>query len=56
MYKGHDLGVVAQEIEKVFPELVATRDTGYKAVKYEKLVAVLIQAVKELNEKVEKLS
>tara|TARA_Y100000589_G_C26755876_1_gene467735 strand:- start:194 stop:601 length:408 start_codon:yes stop_codon:yes gene_type:complete len=54
--EGKDIGVIAQEIEKVLPELVETREkTGYKAVKYDKLTALLIEAVKELNEKVIKL-
>jgi hypothetical protein len=48
-YEGHDIGVIAQEIEEVLPEVVATRDNGYKAVKYEKLTAFLIQVVKELK-------
>ena len=52
-YTGHDVGVIAQEIEKVLPELVNTRDNGYKAVKYEKLVALLIEAIKELNTKID---
>lgn len=51
VHSGHDIGVVAQEVEAVFPELVETRDNGYKAVKYDKLVAVLIQAIKELSNK-----
>ena len=54
--EGHDIGVIAQEIEAILPELVTTRDNGYKAVKYEKLVAVLIEAVKELNEKINKIN
>ena len=53
--EGHDIGVIAQEVEAIFPELVTTRDNGYKAVKYEKLTAVLLQAVKELTARVEKL-
>jgi len=53
--EGHDIGVIAQEIEKVLPELVTTRDNGYKAVKYDKITALLIQAIKELNDKIEKL-
>jgi hypothetical protein len=53
VYKGHDVGVIAQEIEEVLPEIVTTRDNGYKAVKYEKLVPLLIEALKELNQKVE---
>jgi hypothetical protein len=51
--EGHDIGVIAQEIEPIFPEIVTTRDNGYKAVKYEKLVAVLIEGIKELSDKVE---
>jgi len=53
--EGHDIGVIAQEVEKMFPEIVTTRDNGYKAVKYEKLTAVLIEAVKELTNKVKSL-
>jgi hypothetical protein len=51
--EGHDLGVIAQEVEAVLPVLVQTRENGYKAVKYDKMVAVLIEAVKELSIKVE---
>jgi hypothetical protein len=54
-YKGHDIGVVAQEVEEVLPELVATREDGYKAVKYEKIVSLLIEAIKELKEEIEEL-
>ena len=55
VYEGHDIGVIAQEIEKIAPSLVTDRDNGFKAVKYEKLTAILIQAVKELAAKVEEL-
>jgi hypothetical protein len=54
-YQGHDYGVVAQEVEAIFPELVRTGYNGYKAVKYEKLIPVLIEAIKELNIKINKL-
>ena len=50
-----DVGVIAQEVEKVLPELVSDRENGYKAVKYDKLTAVLIEAVKELSERVKAL-
>ena len=53
--EGHDVGVIAQEVEAVFPEIVDNRENGYKAVKYDRLVAVLIEAVKELNDKVKVL-
>ena len=45
--------VIAQEIEKVFPELVKTDVNGMKSVEYGNLVAPLIEAIKELNDKVE---
>ena len=51
----NDVGVIAQEIEAVLPEIVAENNLGYKAVKYERLVALLIEAVKDLNTKVEYL-
>jgi hypothetical protein len=57
-----DIGVIAQEVEKVIPEIVKEYiievgefegdDTSYKAVDYEKLSAVLIEAVKELSARV----
>ena len=51
----HDVGVIAQEVEMVLPEIVVTREDGTKAVRYEKLVAVLIEAVKELKAEVDSL-
>jgi len=53
--EGHDIGVIAQEVEKVAPEIVTTRDNGYMAVKYEKIVPLLIEAIKELSEEIDKL-
>ena len=55
IYKGKDYGVIAQEIEKVMPELVDTRDDGYKAVKYEKIVPLLIESIKELKKEINEL-
>lgn len=43
------VGVIAQEVERIFPELVVTNSKGYKAVAYSKLTPVLIEAVKELK-------
>ena len=51
-----DVGVIAQEVEKVLPEAVAQRSDGIKAVKYDRLTCLLIEAVKQLNEKVEILT
>ena len=51
----HDVGIIAQELEQVLPEIVADRPDGYKAVKYDRIVALLIEAIKELSEEVERL-
>ena len=53
--KGRDVGVIAQDIEKILPEIVITKKNGYKAVNYEKLVALLIEVNKDLLERVEEL-
>jgi hypothetical protein len=49
MGRGLQMGVIAQEVEAIFPEVVSTDDQGYKSVAYHKLVAALIEAVKELK-------
>jgi hypothetical protein len=54
-FEGHDVGVIAQEIERVLPEVVTTKFNGWKGVKYDKIVPLLIEAIKELADKVEKL-
>ena len=53
---GDDTGVIAQEIEALgLPGITTTRSSGYMAVDYEKLVPLLIEAIKELNVKVDSL-
>ena len=52
-YEGHDVGVIAQEIHKVLPEVVGEKNDGYLGVKYEKIVPLLIESIKELNKKIE---
>ena len=42
-------GVIAQQVQAVLPEAVATRDNGYLGVRYEKLVPLLIEAIKDLS-------
>ena len=54
-YSGYDIGVIAQEVQDVFPEIVTTREDGYKAVRYEKLIPLLIECIKELNAKLDAL-
>jgi len=55
VHSGHDVGIIAQEVEKVLPEVVETRENGYKAVKYEKLTALLIQAINEQQKEIKDL-
>jgi len=50
------IGLVAQDVERVMPELVHTDQKGFKAVSYDKLSAVLIEAVKEQQVTIEALS
>ena len=55
LYSGRDVGVIAQEIESVLPEIVQTRESGMKAVRYEKIVALLIEAIKEQQLQIDEL-
>jgi hypothetical protein len=52
-HKGNDIGVIAQEIEQILPQIVTNRDNGYKAVQYEKIIPLLIEAIKELSAKID---
>jgi hypothetical protein len=49
------VGVVAQEIEKLYPSMVTNHEDGYKRVNYDKLVPILIEAIKEMNERIKVL-
>jgi hypothetical protein len=53
--KGHDVGVIAQEVEAVLPEAVQTRSSGMKAVRYEKIIPLLIETIKEQQKQIDKL-
>ena len=47
--------MIAQETELIIPEVVRTGDDGLKSIEYQNLVGLLIEAIKELNNKVFKL-
>ena len=48
-----DIGVIAQEVQQVVPEVIKETEDGIKTVDYGRLVSVLINAVNELNEKLD---
>ena len=50
-----EIGVVAQEIEKIIPELVLEDKEGIKSVAYGNITAVLIEAIKEQQKQIEEL-
>jgi aldehyde:ferredoxin oxidoreductase len=49
------VGVIAQEMEKILPEVVTTNDRGLKTVSYGNIVGVLIEAIKEQQIRIEEL-
>ena len=50
-----EIGMIAQEVEAQFPELVSTNEEGYKSIKYSMFTSVLVEAIKELNQKIDVL-
>ena len=53
--EGLQIGVIAQEIEKVYPQLVFTDKDGYKSVDYSKLTPILLEAMKQQQEMIDAL-
>jgi hypothetical protein len=53
--EGRHYGVIAQEIEKVLPEVVNTAPDGTKAVAYTEIIPVLIEAIKEQQKEIDEL-
>ena len=54
-YEGHDTGIIAQQVQKVIPSAVRTNDTGFLAVRYEKLIGLLVEGMKEQQAQIEEL-
>ena len=50
-----NVGVIAQDVEKVLPELVTDRDNGFKGVDYAKLTGLLIEAIKDQQKQIDEL-
>lgn len=51
----HSIGLIAQDVEQVAPDLVVTSDLGYKSVNYGNLVGLLVEAIKDLQDEVSAL-
>jgi len=49
------IGFIAQELEQVYPQLVITKENGFKAVNYAQLVPVLVEAIKQQQTMIEEL-
>ncbi len=56
VYEKTHFGLVAQELQQVYPNLVYENDNGYLSINYTELIPVLIQSIKELNAKVEQFT
>ena len=54
--EGRQIGLIAQDVEQVIPEIVKTDKDGYKAIAYEKLTAVLVEALKEQQQRIRELT
>ena len=49
------MGLIAQEVESIVPEVVSTNEDGYKSVDYAKLVPLLIESIKAQQKEIEEL-
>ena len=54
-YSGHDIGLIAQQIQEIAPEIVTERKNGYLAVKYEKMVPILVGAIQDQQKIIEEM-
>lgn len=55
IYPGRRAGLIAQEVQEILPEVVREREDGLLGVEYDKTVALLVEAIKELKEEIEEL-
>ena len=54
-FQKKQFGLIAQEVQQIYPDLVYEGDNGYLGINYTGLIPILIQSIKELNEEVETL-
>jgi len=55
-HQGRDIGLIAQQVEKIAPEIVREKKNGYKGLKYEKVIPLLVGAIQEQEEKIQILN
>ena len=53
--KYHQFGVIAQEVEKIYPDMVSEGEDGMKTMSYTQLIPVLIEAIKEQQQQIDDL-
>jgi hypothetical protein len=53
--EGEQIGFIAQEVEKIYPQVVLTDKDGYKSIDYSKLTPILVEAIKDQQKIIEKL-
>lgn len=53
---GKQIGLIAQDVENIIPELVETNSEGYKSIDYSKISVLLIEAIKEQQKQIENLT
>ena len=54
-YSGHDIGLIAQQVQKIAPEIITERENGYLAMKYEKIIPLLVGATQEQDAQINEL-
>lgn len=54
-YSGHDIGLIAQQVQEIAPEIVTQRKDGYLAMKYEKIIPLLVGATQEQDTQISEL-
>ena len=53
--RGHDVGLLAQEVREILPEAILERDNGYLSLDYIKMIPLLVSSIKELKAEIELL-
>lgn len=54
-YSGHDIGLIAQQVKEIAPEIVTERENGFLAMKYEKVIPLLVGATQEQDLQIQEL-